>query len=277
MSGISNGISGGAAAAPLGKQPASARWRALFVSDLHLQPDMPRTTEAFLGFLDTHARHSLALYMLGDLFEYWAGDDDIDSPLHRRIVEAIRAVSDAGTAVFWIAGNRDFLVGERFAAAAGLTLLADPTVVTFGGNPVVLSHGDAQCTDDAAYMRFREQVRSIAWQEQFLSQPLPARKQIIEGMRQQSKEALRDKPAEIMDVNEDAIAQLFKGTGARLMIHGHTHRPAHHLYGDGVGDRARYVLPDWDCDTAPARGGWVSIDLQGVVRRHALDGSEIGQ
>ncbi|MDB5823142.1 MAG: lpxH [Herminiimonas sp.] len=265
------------AAASNGMDAHGARWRALFVSDVHLQPNMLRTTEAFLGFLGTHARRASALYLLGDLFEYWAGDDDIDSPYPRSIVAAIREVTDAGVAVYWIAGNRDFLVGERFAAEAGVTLLPDPSIVSFDGQPVILSHGDAACTDDAAYMQFRALVRSPAWQQQFLSMPLDERKQAIEGMRLQSKAALRNKPAEIMDVNEDEIAVLFECAQSRIIIHGHTHRPAGHLYGEGESSRARYVLPDWDCDATPPRGGWISIDFSGVVRRHTLDGSEIVQ
>lgn len=270
-----DGIARNPAATSPGSEPASARWRALFVSDVHLQAGMPGTTQAFLAFLSTHARQTRALYLLGDLFEYWAGDDDIDSPYQRRIVDAIRDVADAGVAVSWIAGNRDFLVGEGFAAATGASLLPDPSIIDFDGYPLVLSHGDAACTDDAAYMQFRELVRSDAWQRQFLAMPLAERKQAIEGMRQQSKAALRDKPAEIMDVNEDAVAAMFENAQAHVMIHGHTHRPARHLTGHGAGYRARYVLPDWDCDTTPARGGWISIDINGVVRRHALDGSEI--
>jgi UDP-2,3-diacylglucosamine hydrolase len=270
-----DGIARDPAATSRGPEPASASWRALFVSDVHLQAGMPRTTEAFLAFLATQARQTRALYLLGDLFEYWAGDDDIDSPYQRRIVDAIRDVTDAGVAVSWIAGNRDFLVGEGFVSATGIRLLSDPSIIDFDGYPVILSHGDAACTDDAAYMQFRALVRSETWQQQFLAMPLTERKLAIEGMRQQSKAALRDKPAEITDVNEDAVAATFESAQANVMIHGHTHRPGRHLYGHGAGYRARYVLPDWDCDTTPARGGWISIDFNGVVRRHALDGSEI--
>jgi UDP-2,3-diacylglucosamine hydrolase len=270
-----DGIAKNLAATSHADNTTGARWRALFVSDVHLQANMPRTTRAFLGFLGTQARQASALYLLGDLFEYWAGDDDIDSPYARGIINAIRELTDSGVAVYWMAGNRDFLVGEGFAAATGVTLLPDPSIVDFEGQPVVLSHGDAACTDDEAYMQFRALVRSQAWQQQFLSMPLDERKRAIEGMRLQSKAALRDKPAEIMDVNEDDIAVLFEQYKSRVIIHGHTHRPAGHWYGKGADCRARYVLPDWDCDATPARGGWISIDFNGVVRRHALDGSEI--
>jgi UDP-2,3-diacylglucosamine hydrolase len=264
-----------ATGARAGVEAAGVRWRALFVSDVHLQANMLKTTESFLGFLDTHARRATALYLLGDLFEYWAGDDDIASPYPRRIVDAIRGLSNDGVAVYWMAGNRDFLVGQGFAKATGVTLLPDPTIVDFDGKPVILSHGDAACTDDAAYMQFRALVRSQTWQEQFLSTSLAERKSAIEVMREQSKAALRDKPAEIMDVNEKEIAALFKQAQSRVLIHGHTHRPAAHRYGEGEVTQTRYVLPDWDCEAKPARGGWISIDFNGVVRRHALDGTEI--
>ena len=252
---------------------------ALFVSDLHLQPSLPRTTQAFLDFLELHARRAQRLYLLGDLFESWVGDDDIASPFNRRIVDALRDVADAGVAVFWMAGNRDFLVGPEFAAAAGLTLLPDPFVAEFSGlagafGPcrIVLAHGDAQCTDDIGYMKFRAEVRQSAWQQAFLALPLAQRKTIVAGMRDSSRAEQRLKPAEIMDVNAGAIAQLFAESGCSLMIHGHTHRPARHEYASEAGMRQRYVLPDWDCDATPARGGWIGLDAHGALHRFGLDG-----
>src|SRR5450830_774525 len=182
---------------------------AFFISDLHLQAALPRTAEAFLDFLAHRARHASYLYLLGDIFEYWAGDDDIETPFNRYIVDAIRAVADAGVAVFWIAGNRDFLVSTAFADAAGLTLLSDPHVVTLAGQRLTLAHGDAQCTDDIDYMAFRTQVRNPAWQNTFLTMPLAQRKAIIEGLRQGSQAAQKEKSSEIMDVNPEAVAQLF--------------------------------------------------------------------
>ena len=162
---------------------------ALFVSDLHLQVSHPRTAEAFFRFLAERAVQAEHLYLLGDIFEYWAGDDDLAAPFHQQVIQAIRAVSDAGTAVYWLAGNRDFLVGPGFAEAAGLTLLEEPHVFKAGGKRIALVHGDAQCTADLKYMAFRAQVRERAWQQQFLSMPLAQRKTIIAGLREGSREA----------------------------------------------------------------------------------------
>lgn len=248
---------------------------ALFISDLHLQASHPRTTQAFLEFLKCHAMHAQQLYLLGDLFEYWAGDDDLDAPHIKTVVDAIRQVSDAGIKVFWIAGNRDFLVGEDFSAATGATILPDPFVATIAGRQMVLTHGDAQCTDDVAYMAFRNQVRQPAWQQQFLAQPLSQRKAIIDGMRNASRAAQQSKSMEIMDVNAAEIAALFQASGTSLMIHGHTHRPARHEYQDSDGMQVRYVLPDWECDSEPARGGWIAIGLDGAIKCFKLDGIEL--
>ncbi len=242
---------------------------ALFASDIHLKPSLPATTEAFFAFLQ-QAAQAEQLYLLGDLFEYWAGDDDIPTPYNQRVVDAIRAVSDAGTKVFWIAGNRDFLIGDSFAAATGASLLEDPSVVDIAGKRIVLSHGDAQCTDDVPYMEFRAKVRQPAWQAEFLSMPLAQRKAIIEGLRNDSKMEQKEKTVAIMDVNPDAIAQLFSASGTATMIHGHTHRPALHQYPQGL---QRYVLPDWECDSEPQRGGWLAVYGNGNIVRHKLDGS----
>ena len=208
------------------------------------------------------------LYLLGDLFEYWAGDDDLDSPFNKYVIDAIRAVSDAGVAVYWIAGNRDFLVGERFAQAAGLTLLAEPHVAVIGGRRIALVHGDAECTDDVSYMAFRKQVRDPAWQQQFLAMPLAQRKAIIAGLREGSREAHTGKTMAIMDVTPAAIDALHVATGADTIIHGHTHRPA--LHEDGA--RKRYVLPDWELDAEPPRGGWIAVDDAGTITRHDVAG-----
>jgi UDP-2,3-diacylglucosamine hydrolase len=240
---------------------------ALFISDLHLQESHPRTAEAFFRFLAERAAHARQLYLLGDIFEYWAGDDDLDSPLNRRVVQALRSLADAGVKTFWIAGNRDFLVGAEFARAAGLTLLAEPHVVTVDGTRIALVHGDAQCTADVKYMAFRAQVREPAWQQQFLALPLAQRKQIIAGLREGSRAAHTTKSYEIMDVAPDAVEALFEATGADVIIHGHTHRPDLHRYGD----KRRYVLPDWELDTDQPRGGWIALDSEGAITAHPLD------
>lgn len=246
----------------------AARTLALFISDLHLQPSHPRNAEAFHRFLREHAAGAQALYLLGDLFEYWAGDDDLADPFNQSIVRALRAVSDAGVAVYWVAGNRDFLVAQAFAEAAGLTLLPEPHVATIGGLRVTLVHGDAECTADAKYMEFRAMVRQPAWQRQFLAMPLAQRKAIIAGMREGSREAHGTKSYDIMDVAPAAVDALFDATGTDVIIHGHTHRPALHRHGA----RRRYVLPDWEVDATPPRGGWIAIDSDGNINRLDLDG-----
>jgi UDP-2,3-diacylglucosamine hydrolase len=245
-----------------------ARTIALFISDLHLQESHPRTADAFLRFLEEHARAARELYLLGDPFEYWAGDDDLGTPFHQAVIKAIRAVSDAGVAVYWIAGNRDFLVGQRFAQAAGLTLLAEPHVATIGGRRIALVHGDAECSDDLQYMAFRAQVRDPQWQRQFLAMPLAQRKAIIAGLREGSREAHGTKTMQIMDVTASAVDALYAATATDTIIHGHTHRPALHE----AGGKRRYVLPDWELDAEPQRGGWIAVDRNGAITRHNLAG-----
>jgi UDP-2,3-diacylglucosamine hydrolase len=251
---------------------AAARPFALLVSDLHLQEAHPRTADAFLRFLDEHGAHAGRLYLLGDIFEYWAGDDDLPDPFHARIVGALRALADAGVALYWIAGNRDFLAGSAFAQAAGLTLLDEPHVIEVAGRAIVLVHGDAQCTDDERYMAFRAQVRDPAWQRQFLAMPLAQRKTIIAGLREGSRAAQRDAAYQLTDVAPAAIAALHEASGADTIIHGHTHRPALHV--DASGNR-RFVLPDWELDEAPVRGGWIAIAPDGAVTRRDLDGQTL--
>lgn len=240
-----------------------ARTLALFISDLHLQESHPRTAEAFFRFLAEHAAHTRQLYLLGDIFEYWAGDDDLGTPFHQRVVEALRALADVGVEIFWLAGNRDFLVGLAFARAAGLRLLDEPHVLAIGGKRIALVHGDAQCTADEKYMQFRAMVRQPAWQQQFLAMPLAQRKQIIAGLREGSREAHTTKSYEIMDVTPEAVEALFAQTGADVIIHGHTHRPNMHHFGA----KLRYVLPDWELDAEPRRGGWIEITADGAIER----------
>jgi UDP-2,3-diacylglucosamine hydrolase len=241
---------------------------ALFISDLHLQPSHPRTTQAFLDFLEGPVRRAQALYLLGDIFDAWPGDDDMALPYHRQIIDALRAVSDAGIALFWIAGNRDFLVGPAFAAATGARILSDGAVIAAGASRIVLAHGDAECTDDHKYMQFRAMVREPQWQRQFLSQPLTARRAIVAGLRSDSRAQQQEKPMALMDVNPQAIARLYEQSGAEILIHGHTHRPACHRFGS----RLRYVLPDWELDDGAPRGGWIALDASGAIHRYDLHG-----
>jgi UDP-2,3-diacylglucosamine hydrolase len=242
---------------------APAETLALFVSDLHLSADLPKTTETFFAFLHDHALRTRALYLLGDIFEYWAGDDDLDDAYHRNVINALRSLSDQGVSLNWIAGNRDFLVGETLAAACGLQILTEPHIADIAGRQILLLHGDAQCTDDTAYMAFRSQVRDPEWQRVFLARPLDERKAIITGMREGSRQAQRDKAMEIMDVNSGEISRLFDAYGVTLMIHGHTHRPQVHT----DNGRVRHVLPDWDCDAEVVRGGWIAINAAGEIQR----------
>lgn len=240
---------------------------ALFASDVHLQASLPQTTQAFLDFLHKRAIEAGQLYLLGDLFEYWAGDDDIATLYNKQIITALRNASDAGVRIFWIAGNRDFLIGTDFATITGATLLPDPSVVTIAGQRIALAHGDAQCTDDRDYMAFREKVRQQEWQQNFLAMPLAQRKAIIEGLRNDSRAAQRAKSYAIMDVNERAITSLYDATATSILIHGHTHRPSRHeLEWRGV-CRTRYVLPDWDYDTNPPRGGWLELHEDGSFKQ----------
>jgi len=223
---------------------------ALFISDLHLSDAHPETTRAFLAFLRGPVRSAQALYILGDLFEYWAGDDDLDAPLNRVVRDALADVAATGVAVFFLPGNRDFLLGEDFARAARLELLADPTAIEIGGQRVLLTHGDSLCTDDRAYQAYRAQVRDPAWRTAFLNRPLAERKQIIEGLRQQSEAAKQVKAIEIMDVNPAAVEALLREHAYPVLLHGHTHRPAHHTLSVDGRRCERWVLEDWH-DDAP--------------------------
>ncbi len=223
---------------------------------------MPRTTGAFFDFLKTQGTRTQALYLLGDIFEYWAGDDDLQTPFNRQVCDALRAVSGRGVKLYWIAGNRDFLVGPTFAAEAGLTLLSEPHIIEIAGQKILLVHGDAQCIDDTAYMAFRTQVRHPEWQRSFLAKPLTERKAIIEGMREGSRAAQKEKAMEIMDVNSAEIERLFSTYRVSRIIHGHTHRPGVHQTAGGM----RHVLSDWDYDGDEVRGGWIAVDDQGDIR-----------
>ncbi|GAB4057216.1 UDP-2,3-diacylglucosamine diphosphatase [Uliginosibacterium sediminicola] len=216
-----------------------------FISDLHLHPSRPATTSAFLSFLASRARQADTLWILGDLFEYWAGDDDLPEPFNRQIADALRAASAAGLAIKLIVGNRDFLLASAFARNTGIELIGEPHCITLGTQTAVLLHGDVLCSDDVAYLQFRAMVRNPAWQAQFLAQPLPVRHKIAEDLRAKSEMSKQGKTAEIMDVHPDAVAQAFRDSGASLMIHGHTHRPASHTIDVDGQTRIRHVLPDW--------------------------------
>lgn len=217
----------------------------LFISDLHLSADRPEISSAFSEFLATTAARAEALYILGDLFEYWAGDDDIDDPFNQQAIQALFALHAKGVKIYLMHGNRDFLMGEALASACGAQLLPDPSMIMLYGTPTLLMHGDTLCSDDTDYMAFRAQVRTPAWQAAFLSQPLTQRKAQIEQMRAQSKQAQSRKKTEIMDANAESVIHTFRNHNFPRLIHGHTHRPAHHIHEVDGKACERWVLPDW--------------------------------
>lgn len=218
----------------------------LFIADLHLKPSGRKTTRLFKQFVQNVAPEAEALYILGDLFEYWAGDDDLQTPFHRSITGELNTLAAQGTRIFIMRGNRDFLMQGALAEACNATLLADPTLLELYGAPTLLTHGDALCTDDADYQTFRRQVRAPAWQQQFLSLPLEQRKAQIEQLRERSETEKQRKTMSIMDVNLQAVHALLNEHNYPTLIHGHTHRPAHHLYHLDGHICDRWVLGDWD-------------------------------
>lgn len=230
----------------------------LFISDLHLSADRPEISSAFSEFLASTAPHAEALYILGDLFEYWAGDDDIHDPFNQQVIQALARLHANGVAIYLMHGNRDFLMGEALAAACGAQLLTDPSLISVHGTPTLLMHGDTLCTDDTDYMAFRAQVRTPGWQAHFLAQPLAQRKAQIEQLRAQSKQAQSRKAAEIMDVNTESVINTLRDHGYPRLIHGHTHRPALHAHEIDGHRCERWVLPDWY-----EQGGYLRCDETG--------------
>jgi UDP-2,3-diacylglucosamine hydrolase len=237
----------------------------LFVADLHLSPARPEVVRLFLEFLSNTASRAEALYILGDLFEYWAGDDELAEGFNAGIVAALSRCARSGNLLYFMRGNRDFLIGSRFAQAAGLTLIEDPALIGLYGQPTLLTHGDDLCTDDAPYQNFRRQVRAQNWIDGFLARPLAERKREIEALRVLSEAEKRRKPAAAMDVNADAVADLLRRHGYPHLIHGHTHRPAHQEH-DVDGRRCeRWVLPDWY-----ESGGVLVAERSGIRIEHVL-------
>ncbi len=219
--------------------------RALFVSDLHLDPTRPHITDLFLRFLQEEAVRAPALFILGDLFEAWIGDDD-DAPLATAVADGLKVVADSGTYIGFIRGNRDFLLGHEYAARAGFEILPDPSVITLGDESILLLHGDLLCWDDAGYQAVRRQVRDPAWQQALLARSLTERRAFAESARASSA-AHQDAMSslETGDATTPAVEDYFRRYGVRRMIHGHTHRPAiHELVVDGIA-RERIVLGDW--------------------------------
>jgi UDP-2,3-diacylglucosamine hydrolase len=235
---------------------------ALFVADLHLDPSRPQITDLFERYLaGDEVRHADALYILGDLVEAWIGDDD-DAELPARIAAATRAVRDAGVPVYFMVGNRDFLLGQAFAERAGLTLLDDGTVHDIHGRRTLLMHGDVLCTDDVAYQSVRQQVRTPEWQAQILAMPLQARRAFAAKARADSKAHTGNTMENIMDVNADAVAEAMRKAGVTRLIHGHTHRPAVHDFQLAGAPAQRIVLGDWY-----EQGSVLRVDADGVELR----------
>ncbi len=229
----------------------------LFISDLHLAAERPRTTARFLRFLQEDAPRHRELVILGDLFEFWIGDDTAEAA--RPVIDALAATTACGVRVLLMHGNRDPLLGSGFAAATGGTLLADPIVVDVAGTPTLLSHGDAWCTRDVAYQQFRALVHQPQYQRDFLAKPLPERIAFARGVRMQSEGEKSTKAIGIMDVSPDAVIAALRTAGVHRIIHGHTHRPALHVMDLGEASAERWVLPDWDLDDPEPRGGFLDF------------------
>ena len=227
---------------------------ALFISDLHLTEERPEANERFIDLLEGGAREADALYILGDFFEYWIGDDDLAAPFNAIMAGMLRGLIKEGVAVYVMHGNRDFLIGERFCAATGAQLLPDPTVHQIEGVRTLLAHGDTLCTDDVDYQNWRRIARSAEWQREFLGKTRAERRSMILGLREKSKAVIQAKPAEIMDVNDAAVARAMREHGVTRLVHGHTHRPGRHALTLDGRPAERWVLPDWY-----GRGGYLEI------------------
>ncbi|MGI9258752.1 MAG: UDP-2,3-diacylglucosamine diphosphatase [Gammaproteobacteria bacterium] len=216
----------------------------LFISDLHLDAERPQSTERFLEFLKHEAHEADALYILGDLFEAWIGDDDTD-PANAPVIGALANLKRRRVPCFFMHGNRDFLIGRRFAAATGCELLAENEVIEVAGTRVLLTHGDLLCTDDEPYQALRAQVRDPDWQKAFLSKPVEERRRIANELRAKSQAAIAEKPEEIMDVNESAVAATMRSYEVTRLLHGHTHRPGIHDFVLDGNAATRIVLGAW--------------------------------
>ena len=231
----------------------------LFISDLHLCESRPHITQAFIQFLETTATHAEALYILGDLFEYWAGDDAIGLGKHAEIIHSLKKLASQNVQLYFMHGNRDFLIGRDFADASSIMILPDPSLVTLYDKPLLLSHGDALCTDDLAYQKFRNEVRTQSWKAQFLNQPLESRIATIEQLRAKSEQEKSVKSMAIMDVNDTAVERLLEEYQyPPLFIHGHTHRPGKHTYKIKEHICERWVLGDWY-----EQGSYLKLDKHG--------------
>ncbi len=222
-----------------------ARKPLLFISDLHLDVNRPDITQTFFTFLERYATQADALYILGDIFNVWLGDD-AGSELDRQVAEKLQALSSQGVAINLMHGNRDFLIGSEFAASCGASLIKEPHLLHDGEQRILLMHGDVLCTRDSDYMAFRDMVRQPGWQQEFLARPLQERRAFAAQARQQSKTMSSNKPEDIMDVTQEAVTQFMQAHKASCLIHGHTHRPAVHTLESEGRQLRRLVLSDWE-------------------------------
>ena len=247
----------------------------LFISDLHLEADRPEIGEQFLDFLDEEAADAEALYILGDFFEYWVGDDDPDA-YYASIKRSLRAFTDAGVPVYFMHGNRDFMIGEQFAAETGVMILPDPFPLQLYGKSVLLSHGDALCTDDPEYQQMRAMTRNPEWQAMMLAKPLEERLAIAKQARARSQERNKTLSDSIMDVNQGAVERIIAEHGVEILLHGHTHRPG--IHNVEVDDRIakRVVLGDWYDQGSVVRWDEDGVDLSPIARQAGPSGNETG-
>ena len=236
----------------------------LFISDLHLDPERPAITDLFLDFLGTRAVGSEALYILGDLFEAWIGDDD-SGTMNDAVCHGLKVCTEAGTPVFVMHGNRDFLLGAAFAERCACTLLNDPARIELYGTPTLLMHGDLLCTDDTEYMSFRDMVRDPGWQAALLSKPLDERRHMAQEMRASSREQTSGKAESIMDVNAGAVGRVMTEYHVQRLIHGHTHRPAIHDLEIAGQPAQRIVLGDWYEQGSVLVCSPAGCELQGIA------------
>ena len=241
-----------------GKRPHAAR-PFLFISDVHLNEGIPRTVAAFERFIRVTADQADSVFILGDLFEYWIGDDMLTDPFPARMAALMHTLSERGIALYIMHGNRDFLMGKRFMKAAGAIWLPDPIAITAFGTRLALAHGDALCTDDHGYQLFRKLARNRLVQLLFLGWPFRWRRAIAERARQASENKRGGPRLPKYDVTAKGVAALFKRARANTIVHGHTHRPARHQEPGGT----RWVLPDWDLDHGKPRGGYLRVDAEG--------------
>jgi len=247
----------------------------LFISDLHLEADRPEIGEQFLDFLDEEAADAEALYILGDFFEYWVGDDDPDE-YYASIKRSVRAFTDSGVPTYFMHGNRDFMIGETFAEQTGVTILPDPYPLDLFGKRVLLSHGDALCTDDTEYQKVRTMTRNPDWQAMILAKPLEERIAIAKQARARSQDRNKTLSESIVDVNADAVRQTISEYGVEILLHGHTHRPG--IHGVEVDDRfaKRVVLGDWYDQGSVLRWDEDGLELSAIPRQADRSETETG-